>query len=160
MLSIYPITDFRSSILDIIDDNTGALVISCDIYADWKSSVCFAFFVKLSMIWNVWMVQTENQLPLKRFSRFQHNSADFNMPRWNLYENKQPPSISDLVTIQPPHYIRLSAVVTLKHPSNPSRLKITDRYAHMLEHASIYLNGTVHTTHACSPACWSSVNAV
>ena len=40
----YPITDFCSSIMDIIDENTGALVISCDIYADWKSFICLLFW--------------------------------------------------------------------------------------------------------------------
>ena len=39
---------------------------------------------------------------------------------------KQPSSIIDL-KIQPTHSTRSSAVVTLQRPSNPSRLKITDR---------------------------------
>jgi hypothetical protein len=40
---------------------------------------------------------------------------------------KQPSFISDLLTIQPTRSTRSSAVVTLQRPSNPSRLKITDR---------------------------------
>ena len=40
---------------------------------------------------------------------------------------KQPSSILDLLKIQPTHSTRSSAVVTLQRPSNPSRLKITDR---------------------------------
>ena len=40
---------------------------------------------------------------------------------------KQPSSILDLLKIQPTHFTRSSAVVTLQRPSNPSRLKITDR---------------------------------
>ena len=40
---------------------------------------------------------------------------------------KQPSSILDLLNIQPTHSTRSSAVVTLQRPSNPSRLKITDR---------------------------------
>ena len=36
-------------------------------------------------------------------------------------------SILDLLKIQPPHSTRSSAVVTLQRPSNPSRLKITDK---------------------------------
>ena len=39
----------------------------------------------------------------------------------------QPSSISDLLTIQQTRSTRSSAVVTLQRPSNPSRLKITDR---------------------------------
>ena len=39
----------------------------------------------------------------------------------------QPSSISDLLKIQPTHSTRSSAAVTLQRPSNPSRLKITDR---------------------------------
>ena len=35
--------------------------------------------------------------------------------------------ISDLLTIQPTRSTRSSAVVTLQRPSNPSRLKISDR---------------------------------
>ena len=38
-----------------------------------------------------------------------------------------PSSISDLLTIQPTRSTRSSAVVTLQRPSNPSRLKISDR---------------------------------
>ena len=44
----------------------------------------------------------------------------------SLQHNK-PSSISDLLTIQPTRSTRSSAVVTLQHPSNPSRLKISDR---------------------------------
>ena len=40
---------------------------------------------------------------------------------------KQPSSILDLLEIQPTHSTCSSAVVTLQRPSNPSRLKITDR---------------------------------
>ena len=40
---------------------------------------------------------------------------------------KQPSSILDLLKIQPTHSTRSSAVATLQRPSNPSRLKITDR---------------------------------
>ena len=40
---------------------------------------------------------------------------------------KQPSCILDLLKIQPTHSSRSSAVVTLQRPSNPSRLKITDR---------------------------------
>ena len=39
----------------------------------------------------------------------------------------QPSSISDLLTVQQARCTRSSAVVTLQRPSNPSRLKITDR---------------------------------
>ena len=39
----------------------------------------------------------------------------------------EPSSISDLLTIQPTRSTRSSAVVTLQRPSNPSRLKISDR---------------------------------
>ena len=44
----------------------------------------------------------------------------------SLQYNK-PSSISDLLTIQPTRSTRSSAVVTLQRPSNPSRLKISDR---------------------------------
>ena len=44
----------------------------------------------------------------------------------SLQYNK-PSSISDLFTIQPTSSTRSSAVVTLQRPSNPSRLKISDR---------------------------------
>ena len=44
----------------------------------------------------------------------------------SLQYNK-PFSISDLFTIQPTRSTRSSAVVTLQRPSNPSRLKISDR---------------------------------
>ena len=44
----------------------------------------------------------------------------------SLQYNK-PSSISDLLTIQPTRSTRSSAVVTLRRPSNPSRLKISDR---------------------------------
>ena len=44
----------------------------------------------------------------------------------SLQYNK-PSSISDLLTIQPTRSIRSSAVVTLQRPSNPSRLKVSDR---------------------------------
>ena len=40
---------------------------------------------------------------------------------------KQPSSILDLLKIQPTYSTRSSAVVTLQRPSNPSRLKITDK---------------------------------
>ena len=40
---------------------------------------------------------------------------------------KQPSSILDLLKIQPTHSTRSSAVVIHQRPSNPSRLKITDR---------------------------------
>ena len=45
----------------------------------------------------------------------------------SLQYNK-PSSISDLLTIQPTRSTRSSAVVTLQRPSNPSRLKISDRF--------------------------------
>ena len=41
---------------------------------------------------------------------------------------KQLSSILDLLKIQPTHSTRSSTVVTLQRPSNPSRLKITDRF--------------------------------
>ena len=44
----------------------------------------------------------------------------------SLQYNK-PSSISDLLTIHPTRSTRSSAVVTLQRPSNPSRLKISDR---------------------------------
>ena len=44
----------------------------------------------------------------------------------SLQYNK-PSSISDLLTIQPTCSTRSSAVVTLQRPSNPSRIKISDR---------------------------------
>ena len=44
----------------------------------------------------------------------------------SLQYNKPSP-ISDLLTIQPTRSTRSSAVVTLQRPSNPSRLKISDR---------------------------------
>ena len=44
----------------------------------------------------------------------------------SLQYNK-PSSISDLLTIQPTRSTHPSAVVTLQRPSNPSRLKISDR---------------------------------
>ena len=44
----------------------------------------------------------------------------------SLQYNK-PSSISDLLTIQPTRSTRSSAVVTLQRPSNPSRLKISDK---------------------------------
>ena len=40
---------------------------------------------------------------------------------------KQPSSISDLLNILQTCFTRSSAVVTLQRPSNPSRLKLSDR---------------------------------
>ena len=45
----------------------------------------------------------------------------------SLQYNKPSSIFSDLLTIQPTHSTRSSAVVTLQCPSNPSRLKISDR---------------------------------
>ena len=52
----------------------------------------------------------------------------------SLQYNK-PSSISDLLTIQPTRSTRSSAVVTLQRPSNPSRLKISDRSFYFQAHA-------------------------
>ena len=51
--------------------------------------------------------------------------------KWLQYNKLS--SISDLLTIEPTRSTRSSAVVTLQHPSNSSRLKISDRsfYSHL-----------------------------
>ena len=63
----------------------------------------------------------------------------------SLQYNK-PSSISDLFTIQPTRSTRSSAVVTLQRPSNPSRLKISDRSFYF--QASALWNALPH--HLCS----------
>ena len=61
---------------------------------------------------------------LKITQRIQYNILSLTYK--SLQYNK-PSSISDLLTIQPTRSTRSSAVVTLQRPSNPSRLKISDR---------------------------------
>ena len=55
-----------------------------------------------------------------------YNTKFFSLTYKSLQYNK-PSSISDLLTIQPTRSTRSTAVVTLQRPSNPSRLKISDR---------------------------------
>ena len=57
-------------------------------------------------------------------------------------QNNKPSSISDLLTIQPTCSTRSSAVVTLHRPSNPSRLKISDRSFYF--QASAFWNALPH----------------
>ena len=57
---------------------------------------------------------------------------------------KQPSSILDLLKIQPTHSTRSSAGVTLQRPSNPSRLKITDRSFFGTRLGLIYTSFTLH----------------
>ena len=63
---------------------------------------------------------------LKITQRIQYKILSLSLTYKSL-QFKQPSSILDLLKIQPTHSTRSSAVVTLQRPSNPSRLKITDR---------------------------------
>ena len=58
--------------------------------------------------------------------RVKHYAYVYALTYRSLQYNK-PSSISDLLTMQPTHSTRSSAVVTLQRPSNPSKLKSSDR---------------------------------
>ena len=82
-------------------------------------------------------------LSLKHLNRYNHITPHLKSLHWlkitqriqykiisltyKSLQFKQPSSILDLLKIQPTHSTRSSAVVTLQRPSNPSRVKITDR---------------------------------
>jgi hypothetical protein len=58
---------------------------------------------------------------------------------YNAIQFKQPSYIHNLLTIQSFHNTRSSKLITLKRPTNPSRLKVTDRS--FFFHAPVLWNG-------------------